>query len=69
MVGRPFCLYHQLQPWSYFFVTFGGLVQVQFTASIKNLVYELPHELLNYLRFAILGNYKKIGKYQIWVET
>ena len=37
--------------------------------SIANLVYELPHELPNDLRFRILGNWKILEKFQIWVDT
>ena len=35
---------------------------------IENLVYELPHELLNDLRLRILGNKEILEKSQIWVE-
>ena len=36
---------------------------------IADLVYELPHQLPNDLRFKILGKKKILGKPQIWVET
>ena len=38
-------------------------------SSIADLVYELPHQLPNDLRFRILGKKKILGKSQIWVET
>ena len=38
-------------------------------SSIANLVYELPHELPNDLRFKILRNTEILGKSQIWVKT
>ena len=38
-------------------------------SSIANLLYELPHELLNDLRLMILGNKEILGKSQILVET
>ena len=38
-------------------------------SSIANLIYELPHELPNYLRLRILGKKQILGKSQIWVET
>ena len=37
-------------------------------SSIADLVYELPHQLPNDLRFRILGKKKILGKSQIWVE-
>ena len=33
------------------------------------MVYELTHEIQNHLRLKILGIYKILEKYQIWVET
>ena len=33
------------------------------------VVYELPHELPNDVRFRILGNKEILVKSQIWVET
>ena len=38
-------------------------------SNIANLVYELTHEIQNHLRLKILGIYKILEKYQIWVET
>ena len=38
-------------------------------SSIINLVYELPHQLLNDLRLESLGNQELIENFQIWVET
>ena len=38
-------------------------------SSIKILVYELPHDLLNDLTLRILGNKEILVKSQIWVET
>ena len=38
-------------------------------SSITNLLYELPHELLNDLRFRTLGNKEILGKCESWVET
>ena len=37
--------------------------------SITNLVYDLPHELVNYLRLRILGNKEILRKSQIWMVT
>lgn len=34
-------------------------------SSMKNLIYELPHELAKYLRLTILGNYEMIQRSQI----
>ena len=38
-------------------------------SSTKNIVYQLPLELLNSFRIRILGNSKIMGKTQKWVET
>ena len=53
------------------------LIQMQFTtskgnliSSIANLIYELPHELLNDLRLRrILGNEEMLERSQIWMDT
>ena len=37
-------------------------------SSIANLVYELPHELLNNFSLRILGNKEILVKFQIWVK-
>ena len=39
------------------------------TTSTTKLVYELPDELPNNLRFRILENKEILGKSQIWVEA
>ena len=36
--------------------------------TIKNLAYELPHELAKNLRFRILGNQEILKKSQTWVK-
>ena len=38
-------------------------------SSKANLVYELPHELPNDLRFRVLRNKEILGKFKIWMET
>ena len=38
-------------------------------SSIGNLVYELPHEFPNDLKFRILGNNEILGKSEIWIDT
>ena len=38
-------------------------------SSIIDLVYELPHKLLNNLRLGFLGKYENFGKSQTWVQT
>ena len=37
--------------------------------SAKNIIYVLPHKLLNHLTLRILGNQEILGKGQDWLET
>ena len=37
--------------------------------SVKNIIYVLPHKLLNHLTLRILGNQEILGKGQDWLET
>ena len=44
-------------------------IKQKLTPSIRNVVYEIPHELSNNLRITTLENQKVFGKFQIWLQT
>ena len=44
-------------------------IKQKLTPSIRNIVYEISHELSNNLRITTLENQEVFGKFQIWLQT